>query len=118
MCAAPGVPCSRPVVTLNVAHVGRLAIENVNELPSGSAAVAWNAYAVPCVAVVGGEPEIVGGRLLVAAVTVIANAGSEAEPAPSLTEITMLPNVPVVPAGGVPASRPKLVSNVAQLGRP
>src|SRR5687767_5641203 len=102
MCAAPGVPCSAPVVTLKVAHDGRLAIENVKALPSASVAVGWNAYAVPCVAVAAGEPEIVGARLLVAAVTVIANAGSEAERGPSLTEITMLPNVPVVPAGGVP----------------
>jgi hypothetical protein len=103
---------------LKVAHVGRLAIVNVNGLPSASAAVGTNAYAVPCVAVVAGEPEIVGVRLLVAAVTLIAKAGSEAEPAPSLTEMTMLPNVPVVPTGGVPVRRPKLGSNVAQLGRP
>ena len=36
---AVGVPCSRPVVVLNVAHDGRFAIENVNGLPSGSLAV-------------------------------------------------------------------------------
>jgi hypothetical protein len=115
---APGVPCSAPVLTLNVAHVGRFAIANLNVLPSASAAVGWNTYAVPCLAVVAGVPEIVGARLLVATVTAIANAGSEAVAVPSLTEITMLPKVPDVPAGGVPASLPKLVSNVAQAGRP
>src|SRR5688572_4784406 len=82
MWEAPGVPCSAPVLTLNVAHVGRFAIANVNALPSKSAAVGWNTYAVPCVAVVAGEPEIVGGRLLVAAVTAIANGGSDAEAVP------------------------------------
>jgi len=39
---AVGVPCSRPVVVLNVAHAGLLVIENVNESPSGSLAVGWN----------------------------------------------------------------------------
>ncbi len=48
----------------------------------------------------------------------IANAGSDAVAVPSLTEITMLPVPPVVPAGGVPLSRPVVVSNTAQLGRP
>ena len=42
MCAAPGVPCSVPFVELNVAHVGRFAIENVKALPSGSDAVGVN----------------------------------------------------------------------------
>ena len=48
----------------------------------------------------------------------IANAGSDAVAVPSLTEITMLPVPPVVPTGGVPLSRPVVVSNTAQLGRP
>ena len=112
------MPCNAPVVTLNVAHVGRFAIANVNALPSGSLAVGLNVYAAPCVAVVGGAPEIVGGRLPVGACTVIANAGSDAVAAPSLTAITMLPNVPVVPTGGVPLNRPVVVLNAAQLGRP
>jgi hypothetical protein len=34
-----GVPCSRPVVVLNVAHDGAFVIENVKGLPSGSLAV-------------------------------------------------------------------------------
>ena len=42
MCEAPGVPCSVPVVGLNVAHVGRFAIENVSALPSKSEAVGVN----------------------------------------------------------------------------
>ena len=117
-CVAPGVPCNAPVVTLNVAHVGRLAIANVNALPSGSLAVGVNVYAVPCVAVVAGAPEIVGGRLPVGARTVIANAGSDAVAVPSLTEITMLPKSPSCPSGGVPLKPPVVVSNAAQLGRP
>jgi hypothetical protein len=42
MCEAPGVPCSLPVAVLNVAHVGRFAIVNVNALPSASVAVGVN----------------------------------------------------------------------------
>ena len=37
--AAVGVPLNRPVVVLNVAHVGLLVILKVNALPSGSDAV-------------------------------------------------------------------------------
>jgi hypothetical protein len=55
-----GVPCSRPVVVLNVAQLGRFTMLNVSVPPSGSLAVGWNEYAVPAVTVVGGEPEIVG----------------------------------------------------------
>src|SRR5262245_38279915 len=97
MCAAPGVPCNAPFAVLNVAHVGRFAIANVSALPSGSAAVGTKLYAVPCVAVIAGVPDMVGTRLLVGAVTLIVNAASATEVAPSLTEITMLPVVPVVP---------------------
>jgi hypothetical protein len=39
-CAAPGVPCSRPVVVSKVAHTGRFAIENVSGSLSASAALA------------------------------------------------------------------------------
>ena len=73
---------------------------------------------MPCVAVVGGEPVIVGGRFVVGAVTVIENAASVAKFGPSLTEILMLLNVPVVPLGGVPDKRPVRVSNAAQPGCP
>jgi hypothetical protein len=118
MLAAPGVPRSSPVLTLNVAHVGRLAIENVNGSESASAAVGWKVYAVPWVAVTEGDPLIVGARFVVGAVTVIENAGNEAVAEPSLTEITMPVNAPVVPVGGVPESRPLAVLNEAQLGSP
>jgi hypothetical protein len=57
---------------------------------------------------------IVGARLLVAARTVIVNAGSEALAEPSLTLITMLVKVPTLL--GVPESRPVVVLNTAQLG--
>ena len=72
--AAVGVPCSCPVDVLNVAHAGRLTIENVSVLPSGSLAVGVKAYCTPTVAVVGGDPEIVGGRLA-AGLTLIAKIG-------------------------------------------
>ena len=59
-CADVGVPLIRPVLELNAAQAGRFVIVNVSELPSGSAAVGVNEYAVPCVTEAGGEPEIVG----------------------------------------------------------
>jgi hypothetical protein len=37
-----GVPLSCPVVVLKVAHDGRLAMANVNLLPSASVAAGWN----------------------------------------------------------------------------
>ncbi len=39
---AAGVPASRPVLVLKVAHAGRLAMLNVSALPSGSDAAGWN----------------------------------------------------------------------------
>ncbi len=43
MFVAPGVPDRRPVLALNVAHVGRFAIVKVSGSLSASAAVGWNA---------------------------------------------------------------------------
>ena len=40
--AAVGVPCSRPVVVLNVAQLGLFAMLNVSVPPSESLAVGWN----------------------------------------------------------------------------
>jgi hypothetical protein len=68
---------------------------------------------VPTPPVVGGVPEIVGGRF--GCVTAIENAGSDAVACPSLTLIAMLANVPA--AVGVPDSCPVLPLNVAQAGR-
>ena len=59
---------------------------------------------------VGGVPPIVGGPL-----TLMLNAGSEADAWPSLTVITMLENVPALV--GVPLRVPVEVLKVAQLGR-
>jgi len=81
------VPLSRPVVVLKLAQEGLLTMENVRMLPDGSVAVGVNEYAVPAVTLVPGEPEIVGADE--AAVTVIANAGSEALATPSVTLITI-----------------------------
>jgi hypothetical protein len=98
--AVVGVPCSRPVVVLNAAQLGRLLTPNVSVLPSGSLAVGVNVYAVPTIAVVVGVPEIVGG--LFVATTVIENVGSAADSVPSLTLIAMFANVPTFPPAGVP----------------
>jgi hypothetical protein len=85
---ATGVPCRRPVVVLNVAHVGRFTMLNVSVPPSLSLAVGVNEYCVATVAVVGGVPEIVGAAF--DDVTAIENAGSGVEAVPSLTLMTML----------------------------
>jgi hypothetical protein len=58
--ALVGVPDSRPVVLLNVAHEGWFQIPNEMVSPSASVAVGVNEYGVPTTAVVGGVPEIVG----------------------------------------------------------
>jgi len=85
--AAAGAPLSRPLAVLKLAQEGLLTMENVRMLPDGSVAVGVNEYAVPAVTLVPGEPEIVGADE--AAVTVIANAGSEALATPSVTLITI-----------------------------
>ena len=116
---APGVPCSKPVEVLNVAHAGRFAMLNVSVLPSASAAVGRNEYSVPCSTDVAGAPEIVGARFVgtLVPLTVIANAGSEALAEPSLALMTMFENVPAFVDAGVPVSRPVVELKVAQLGR-
>src|SRR5262245_15873361 len=114
---AAGVPCSRPVVALNVAQPGRFVMLNVSVPPSESLAVGVNEYWVPTVAVVGGAPDIVGGWFGAAATT-IEKAGSCAlPPCPSLTPMTTFANVPTLAPVGVPANRPVAVLNVAQVGR-
>jgi hypothetical protein len=115
--ALVGVPCNRPVVVLNVAHVGRFVMLNVSVPPSGSLAAGVNEYATPAVTVVGGEPEIVGGRFG-AALTTIENVASCAlPPCPSLTPMPMFANVPTLADVGVPCSRPVAVLKVAHVGR-
>ena len=86
--ALPGVPDSRPVVALNVAHEGRLAIVYDSVWPSGSTPTGVKEYAVPTVAEAAGAPVIVGARFGVA-VTVIEKAGSEVLRDPSDTVMTM-----------------------------
>src|SRR5262245_16167612 len=111
--AVAGVPLSRPVVPLNVAHAGLFAMEYVSGSASASLAEGWNEYAVPTVAVIAGVPEIVGARFG-AACTCSAKAGSEALMLPSLTLIVM-PEV-VLTVDGVPQSRPVVASKLAQVG--
>jgi hypothetical protein len=45
------------------------------------------------------------------------NPANDAVDVPSLTDITMLPEVPTLAAAGVPESIPVVLLNVAQLGR-
>ena len=113
--AAAGVPDSRPVDVLKLAHDGRFAMANVSVSLSGSDAVGVKPYAAPEFTEVTGVPLIVGARFG-AADTVSVNAGSDAPPPlPSLTLITMPACVPA--AVGVPESRQVLVEKLAQLGR-
>ena len=86
--AAAGVPCSRPVVVLNVAQLGWFVMLNVSVPPSASPAVGVNEYCVPTVAVVAGVPEIVG-RMFDEA-TAIENSGNGVDAVPSLTLMTMV----------------------------
>ena len=79
----------------------------VRRSPSASAAVGRNVYAWPTVALVAGEPEIVGARLVCATVTV--NAGRLVVAVPSLTLITIPVAVPTFAAAGVPVSVPSLL---------
>src|SRR5690606_31152313 len=72
---------------------------------------------VPWTTVVGGVPEIVGGRLFgSAAATVIENAGREAVALASLTVVTMFEYVPTCREPGVPCRRPRDGSSDAHGG--
>jgi hypothetical protein len=64
--------------------------------------------------VVGGVPEIVGAE----DVTVTEKAGSDTEPNPSLTLMTIPEDVPTFAPVGVPLRSPEVVLNVAQDGCP
>ncbi len=113
MWIVPGVPVRAPVVVLNVAHDGLLAILNVSVVPGfGSLAAGTNEYAAPTATDVVGTPEITGGVF----VTVIENAANEAGSCPSLTLITMPFVVPMWLATGVPCRMPVVVLNVAHGG--
>ena len=103
------------MLVLKVAQLGWPEIEKVSVLPLGSVVVGVKLYAEPAVTEAAGVPLIVGGGLL-AAFTVIEKLGSEALLVPSLTEITMLEEVPTLAACGVPESWPVLALKLAQLG--
>jgi hypothetical protein len=84
-----GVPDSRPVEVLKVAQEGLFTMANASAWPSGSLADGVKLYAIVACTDVDGEPEMDGAELG-GGVTVIANAGKDADKDPSLTEITML----------------------------
>jgi hypothetical protein len=100
-----------------LAQEGKFETLNVSVSPSGSLAVGWNRYAVPCTTAVDGWPEIVGARFVLGAdVTVIENAGSDAVAVPSLTLICTLPYTPTSADVGVPLSAPVEALKAAQAG--
>src|SRR5690606_364173 len=105
-----GVPESRPVLVEKLAHAGMPEIEKVSASPLASLALGWNEYAVPTITLAAGTPEITGGVLagggVVPVVTVMRNAASEVVAVPSVTEMTMSPDVPTFAAAGVPLTRP------------
>jgi hypothetical protein len=70
----------------------------------------------PLLMLVGLALRLTVGLATVAAVTLIVNAGSDAEAVPSLTLITMLGSVPTSALPGVPPSKPVTVLNVAHAG--
>jgi hypothetical protein len=84
---AVGVPDSRPVVVLKLAHVGRFTMLKVSALPLASAAVGVNEYALPTATDVAGEPDMVGGVLVDPADTLIVKPGNQLPPVASYARI-------------------------------
>lgn len=117
-CALLGVPESRPVEVLNVAHDGLFEMLNVSASPFASLAVGVKLYALPTPTDVVGVPEMRGAELLLLepAVTVIEKADKAALVLPSLTRIKMLLNLPTLEFVGVPDKRPVDVLNAAHEG--
>jgi hypothetical protein len=115
MSSSPGVPDSRPVAVLNVAHEGRFWMLKVSALPSGSEALGWKLYSNPITVDSSGVPEIVGGRFA-CATTWMVKEGSDTVAVPSVSEMVMRAEVPTLAAAGEPESRPVLVLNDAQVG--
>ena len=113
--AEVGTPDNWPVLMLNDAQLGLLAIEKLSVSLSGSLAVGRNEYVAPTFTDVAGVPVMVGARLG-AACTVIENGASEAVALPSLTLMVMPDVVPTLADAGVPVSRPVVLLNVAHAG--
>ena len=116
--AAVGVPDSWPDLALNVAQGGLAEIEKLSFAPLAPVALGRNMYALATVARVPGVPEILGGGGGAAGSTLMVNCGSDAVCAPSLTLITIGPEVPTLAAAGVPLSFPVFGSNEAHEGLP
>jgi hypothetical protein len=121
--ASVGVPASRPVLVLKLAHDGRFEIENRSLSPSASDAVGWKLYACPAMTLGAGEPEIVGGVLAggggaLRGLTTIRNGPIERESRPSVTVIVMSPVSPTCSSPGEPVSAPVSAFNCAHAGTP
>jgi hypothetical protein len=112
-----GVPLRAPLCRSNDAHEGLLLMEYVSVSPLASSAVGTNRYAVPASTVFVGAPDIVGGELVVAAVTTMLKGANETVLLPSVTEMTMLANVPTFDISGMPSRTPVPVSKLAHAGR-
>jgi hypothetical protein len=102
MCAVVGTADSWQTVLLKTAHDGGFCTEHFSASPFGSEIVARKPYQRPALIVVGGVPEIVGGRFVpVGPVTVIENGGSDAVDLPSLTLILIFEYVPTCAVVGI-----------------
>src|SRR6185503_19935791 len=102
--AAAGVPVNAPVVPLNCAQDGLLAMPKVSVVTaSASLATGVKEKLEPTCTRIAGVPEIAGGVFDDA--TVIENTGSAADAVPSPTLITMFWCAPTCAAPGVPSSR-------------
>ena len=116
------MPESRPVDALKLAQPGLPLMLKESACPSGSEAVGRNEYALPAVTAGAGEPLMTGARLSGGggspADTVMSNAGSELDAAPSDTEITIAGERTDVAVGrACPRAPRSAVSKLAQDGR-
>jgi hypothetical protein len=121
-----GTPDNCPVVALNEAHAGMLAMENVSGCACASEAVGVKLYCVEACTAVSGVPVIAGavfvgggGGGANADETVMRNDASVAvAPLPSETLMVMSPVVPTSLSAGMPESAPVCTLKLAQAGRP
>ena len=93
VCVLLGVPESRPLAMLKLAHAGLFCTEKLSVLPLGPLAAGWNEYGVPARSLVAGVPEMLGAgedEAEVPGSTCTVKGWSVALLQPSLTAMTML----------------------------